>query len=295
MLSADPGPPASAATLPSLTSLLAMTENTDRSDVEYVIGGQQLADTEREMAAQLLADDAMRTRCGKSPVLARWRARRDGGPPATGAPAAAVKVYAGIGFGLPGASANDDHLQGAVAELLWNRLIQERLVCRDKRRLVQIPPPSAADASLWSAAYPLALPVPARIRRRITQLALAPRWPAWPRGRRAARAAGPAPPAGHGRSRPPDYVAAAAAGFAERCTRDPVGGTPQVYDRVRDRPGLRTAGPFRDPVPGPAGPDPARRICVAGFAPGNVRSISLRYASRGSHQLDGQRAGHAAG
>jgi len=88
------------------------------------------------MAAQLLADDAMRIRCGKSPVLARWRARRDGGPPETGAPAEAVRAYAGIGFGLPGAPANDDHLQGHVAELLWNRLIQERLVCRDRRRLV---------------------------------------------------------------------------------------------------------------------------------------------------------------
>jgi hypothetical protein len=136
MLSADPGPPASAAAPPNLTSLLAMTENTDGSEVEYVIGGQQLADAKRETAAQLLADDAMRIRCGKSPVLARWRARRDGGAPTTGAPAAAVGVYAGIGFGLPGTPANDDHLQGLVAELLWNRLIQERLVCRDKRRLV---------------------------------------------------------------------------------------------------------------------------------------------------------------
>ena len=94
MLSADPGPPAPPASPPSLTSLLAMTENPDGSGVEYVIGGQQLARAERGMAAQLLADDAMRIRCGRSPVLARWRARRDGGPPETGAPAAAVEVYA---------------------------------------------------------------------------------------------------------------------------------------------------------------------------------------------------------
>lgn len=32
------------------------------------------------MAAQLLANDAMRIRCGKSAVLERWRTRRDGGP-----------------------------------------------------------------------------------------------------------------------------------------------------------------------------------------------------------------------
>ena len=58
--------------------------------------------------------------------------------PVTGAAAAAVRAYAGIGFGLPEErdDAHEDHLQGHVAELLWNRLIQERQVCRDKRRLV---------------------------------------------------------------------------------------------------------------------------------------------------------------
>jgi hypothetical protein len=141
MLSAHPGSPAPAAAPPSLTSLLALTESPAPSEVEYVIGGQTLAATDRETAAQLLADDAMRIRCGESPVLARWRARRDGGPPETGAAAAAVRAYAGIGFGLPETPGSDDddrqhHLQGLVAELVWNRLIQERLVCRDKRRLV---------------------------------------------------------------------------------------------------------------------------------------------------------------
>lgn len=135
-LTAHPEPLESEVTPPSLTLLLAMTENPDGSVVQYVIGGQQLTGTEREMAAQLLADDAMQIRCGQSPVLARWRARRDGGPPDAGTPKAAVEAYAGLGFGLPAAPANDDHLQGHVAELLWNRLIQERLVCRDRRRLV---------------------------------------------------------------------------------------------------------------------------------------------------------------
>jgi hypothetical protein len=119
-----------------LTSLLSMTENTCSSKVEYVIGGQQLPDPDREKAAQLLADDAMQIRCGNSPALTRWRARRDRGQQETGTPAEAVKVYAKLGFGLPDAPAIDDHLQGLVAELLWNRLIQERLVCRDNRRLI---------------------------------------------------------------------------------------------------------------------------------------------------------------
>jgi hypothetical protein len=125
-LTADPEPRESAVAPPTLSSLLAMTENPDGSVVEYVIGGQQLTGTERETAAQLLADDAMQIRCGQSPALARWRARRDGGPPEAGTRKAAVEAYAEIGFGLPAASANDDHLQGHVAELLWNRLIEDR-------------------------------------------------------------------------------------------------------------------------------------------------------------------------
>lgn len=121
---------------PELAPLLALKESPDGSQVEYVIGGQELAGAERQIAAELLAEDAMRIRCGKSPALTRWRDRRDGGPPTTGARKAAVEAYARIGFGLPGAPANVDHLQGHVAELLWNRLIQERSVCRDRRRLV---------------------------------------------------------------------------------------------------------------------------------------------------------------
>ena len=137
MPSAQLGAPAAAPQ--ALTPLLALAENPVPSGVEYAIGGQNLAAADRETAAQLLADDAMRIRCGNSPALARWRVRRDGGPPGTGAAAAAVRVYAGIGFGLPETTADDDqqhHLQGLVAELLWNRLIQERPVCRDNRKLV---------------------------------------------------------------------------------------------------------------------------------------------------------------
>jgi hypothetical protein len=120
----------------NLTSLLGMVENTGASEVEYVLGGQSLPSADRERAAQMLADEAMRIRCGNSPALTRWRARRDGGPQQTGNPAEAVKTYAKLGFGLPADPANDDHLQGLVAELLWDRLIQERLVCRDNRRLI---------------------------------------------------------------------------------------------------------------------------------------------------------------
>jgi hypothetical protein len=84
-------------------------------------------------------------RCGNAPALGYWRARRDGGPPLTGTRKSAVATYASIGFGLPGSSPepNVDHLQGHVAELLWNRLIHERQVCRDGRRLVRAHPVKA--------------------------------------------------------------------------------------------------------------------------------------------------------
>lgn len=138
---AHPAPAAPAAAA-SLTGMLAVSDKTAPSGVEYVVGGQQLTGADREAAAQLLADDAMGIRCGKSPMLERWRARRDGGQPATGAAEQAIRAYAGIGFGQPEdeATANQDHLQGLVAELLWNRLIRERLTCRDKRKLVHAHP-----------------------------------------------------------------------------------------------------------------------------------------------------------
>jgi hypothetical protein len=47
-------------------------------------------------------------------------------------------VFARIGFGLPSDPAPDDHLQGHVAELLWNRLVQERTELGDGRRLVHM-------------------------------------------------------------------------------------------------------------------------------------------------------------
>lgn len=57
-------------TPPTLTALLALKESPENSKVEYVIGGLELTGTDREYTAQLLADDAMRIRCGNSPVLA---------------------------------------------------------------------------------------------------------------------------------------------------------------------------------------------------------------------------------
>jgi hypothetical protein len=123
-----------------LTPLVGLIDSPAGSPVEYVIGGKTLTGSAREAAAQLLADDAMSLACGKAAVLDWWRARRDGGPPHAGRQLDTVKAYAGIAFGAPGGTVNDDHVQSHVAELLWGRIMQERSVCRDGRRLVKAHP-----------------------------------------------------------------------------------------------------------------------------------------------------------
>lgn len=126
-------------TVPALTPLLALVDSPATSPVEYVIGGTALIGADRDAAAHLLADDAMVIACGDAPVLDWWRARRDGGQPQTGNRLRTVQTYAKA-FGQPGQPANVDHVQGKVAELLWNRLMQERTTCRDGRRFVHKDP-----------------------------------------------------------------------------------------------------------------------------------------------------------
>lgn len=123
-----------------LTPLLMLKDSDATSKVEYVVGGEQLVDASRDLAAALIADDAMVVACGKSAVLDRWRLRRDGGPSSSGAQLEAVKAFVSIGFGTPGAPKLVDHVQGHVAELLWHRIISERTSCRDGRTLVEAPP-----------------------------------------------------------------------------------------------------------------------------------------------------------
>lgn len=128
---------------PALTPLLALIESDSSSSVEYVIGGKTLRDSARDAAAELLAEDAVEIACGDSPLLKSWRLRRAGGPAHTGSKLRALETYVGIAFGLPSKPANANHLQGHVAELIWNRVIQERAVCRDGRRLVHAHPVKA--------------------------------------------------------------------------------------------------------------------------------------------------------
>lgn len=120
-----------------LTSLLAFVDGPRAAMVEYVVGGLRLSGEDRETAAQLLADTAMKVACGDSSVLDRWRSRRDGGPAELGNSLRTVETYVGIAFGHPDRPPNDDHLQGHVAELMWNLVIEERTTSRDGRRLIR--------------------------------------------------------------------------------------------------------------------------------------------------------------
>lgn len=123
-----------------LSSLLALVPSGGQSLVEYEVGGLGLVGAGRETAAQMIADDAMTVACGASPVLTRWRDRRDGGPAQVGARLEVMRTFMNIGFGLPGQPKNSDHVQGHVAELLWSRVIGERQSCRDGRAYVASQP-----------------------------------------------------------------------------------------------------------------------------------------------------------
>ncbi len=123
---------------PSLTPLLGLSDVAAGSPVAYIVGGLSLSAQDREFAAQLVADFAMSVACGVSPVLERWRRRRDGGPAEVGTALATVKTYASIGFGSPENPPNADHLQGHVAEIIWNLLLGERSPTADGRQLRRV-------------------------------------------------------------------------------------------------------------------------------------------------------------
>ncbi|MFI7632301.1 hypothetical protein [Microbispora rosea] len=128
----------------TMTELLAVVQWLENAGCSYLFGGLEADQDDLEKAAQMIADDAMRIRCGSSPVLARWRERRNGkgGPIDTGnRDRQAIAVFVAPTFGLPDddgdkAATRAGHIQGFVAELLWNRLIQDRTSCPDGRKLV---------------------------------------------------------------------------------------------------------------------------------------------------------------
>ncbi|MEV5753651.1 hypothetical protein AB0L00_38015 [Actinoallomurus sp. NPDC052308] len=124
-----------------LASLLSLTAWPGDAGCAYMIGGLTAGAAELEAAAQMIAEDAMRIRCGESPVMDKWCARRDGGQDYSESDKRAVEVFVQPVFGLPTYDTTAmekirNHLEGFVAELLWNRLIRDRTVTADGRTLV---------------------------------------------------------------------------------------------------------------------------------------------------------------
>jgi hypothetical protein len=110
---------------PPLTDALLDNVGPASSSVRFRHGGASLVEPLREQVAQLLADDAVAIACAE-PLISIWRARSKGeeveAPPAR---LSALAVHLQIAFGLPAKPPTDDHLQGTVAELFWNRLSTE--------------------------------------------------------------------------------------------------------------------------------------------------------------------------
>lgn len=122
----------------SLSRLLGVTPGPGASACSYEIAGVAATPTSLRRAAETIADEAMRLRCGKSPVLDLWRARAAGGPPHTLKNRSAIEAFVADTFGLPGAPGTPDLLQGFVAELVWHRLVRERTAPGDGRTLVHV-------------------------------------------------------------------------------------------------------------------------------------------------------------
>jgi hypothetical protein len=144
---AGPAPALSSSTTAeeSVSSLLGIVPGPGSAACSYQIAGASASDARLRRAAEMIAEDAMQLRCGKSPVLDVWRGRAAGGPPHTLKDRRAVEAFVTDTFGLPSAPGTPDLLQGFVAELVWHRLVRERTAPGDGRTLIHV-----ADLS-WSA------------------------------------------------------------------------------------------------------------------------------------------------
>jgi hypothetical protein len=109
----------------SLAELLGRASGHPGVKCTYSLFGVGAGEDSLAKAVAMIADDAMRQRCGASAVLTWWRERRDGGPPHSLQRRPAVEAFIKDTFGLPEAPGDEQLLQGYVAELVWHRLTRE--------------------------------------------------------------------------------------------------------------------------------------------------------------------------
>lgn len=131
--------PAAAA---SLSALLGLVPGPSTTPCRYLLAGGAATDPNLQLAAEMIAEDAVSQRCGKAKAADAWRARRLGGPPHPPNDRAVLEAFVADTFGLPTdgepAPPASDLLQGYVAELIWHRLAREHTVPAHGRRLVHV-------------------------------------------------------------------------------------------------------------------------------------------------------------
>lgn len=73
-----------------------------------------------QQLAAALADRIVRVRCQPSPVYRAWQSRAAGGAPHPPTTLRALEAFLAPAVGLPSLQIPDDHLEGMVAEEVWD-------------------------------------------------------------------------------------------------------------------------------------------------------------------------------
>ena len=134
------------ATGPVLSELLGLHPgaNAASGPCTWLMGSLSVAAVEDlESAARILAERAMRMRCGDSTAYGLWVSRVNGAPPLTPTERLRVEPFIETVFGLPGKTLSPEHIQGYVAELLWHTLASEsQTTCGGLGKLHHLEDPS---------------------------------------------------------------------------------------------------------------------------------------------------------
>lgn len=124
----------------SLSDLLEIKEPATTTICKWRRGTLPEAESSRlDAAAWLIAELAMRLRTGSSGKLELWRSCAVGDASPSDEERTALEAFVAPSFGLPSSPGPSEHLQGAVAELVWYQLTTE--ASSPDRKTVRVEPP----------------------------------------------------------------------------------------------------------------------------------------------------------
>ncbi len=124
----------------SLTDLLAVGDGPTKSRCKWRTGKVPIEESDPlDAAAWLIAELAMRLRCGETDKFPLWRACAIGDAQPTKVQREALEAFIAPSFGLPSSPGSDEHLQGAVAEHVWYQLTAEAVESDRKLRRLEEP------------------------------------------------------------------------------------------------------------------------------------------------------------